>query len=66
MVQRKRERSNHDIPLKDDSPVTAADIVSDLCGEAFVVHEEKVYFPNVVDNEFLEAAGKEMACLEVP
>ena len=52
-----------DLPLEDDGAVSAADVVGDLGSEAFVVHEEKVNFPGVVDNEFLETVGEEMACL---
>jgi hypothetical protein len=37
--------------------------VGDLGSEGFVVHEEKVNFPDVVHQEFLETVGEEMACL---
>lgn len=52
-----------DEPLEDKNPVAAADIMGDLCCKAFVVHEEKVDFPYVADQELLEAAGQQMAGL---
>ena len=33
-------------------------------GEAFVVHEEKVNFPDVTDQELLQAIGEEVAGLD--
>jgi hypothetical protein len=39
--------------------------VCNLCCEAFVVHEEKVDFPHIVDQEFFKAVGKKMASLLV-
>ena len=44
--------------------VAAADVVRDLGRKAFVVHEEKVNFPDVVHQELLKAIGKEMAGLK--
>jgi hypothetical protein len=32
--------------------------VGNLGGEGFVVHKQKVDFPHVVDEEFLEAVGE--------
>ena len=37
----------------------------DLCRKAFVVHQEKVDVPYVVNQEFLETIGEEMASLLV-
>ena len=37
----------------------------DLCRKAFVVHKEKVDVPYVVNQEFLETIGEEMASLLV-
>ena len=51
-------------PLQDECPVAAADVVCDLRSEAFVVHEEKVNFPDVVHQELLKAIRKEMAGLK--
>lgn len=45
-------------PLEDNRAVAAADAVSNLGSEGFVVHEQKVDFPHVVDQEFLEAVGE--------
>ena len=50
-------------PLKDGCPVSARYIVCNLCGEALVVHQKKVEFPNVADKELLEAIREKMACL---
>ena len=52
------------VPLKNECPVAAADVVRDLGRKAFVVHEEKVNFPDVVHQELLKAIGKEMAGLK--
>lgn len=35
-----------------------------LRGESFVVHEEKVNFPDVTDQELLQAIGEEVAGLD--
>lgn len=53
-----RQKTKFDAPLQNDSPVPAADVVCDLCREAFVVHQEKVDFPHIADQEFLEAVGE--------
>lgn len=53
------------IPLEDLDTVAAADVVGDFGGEAFVVHQEKVNFPNVADQELLEAVREEMTGLLV-
>jgi hypothetical protein len=37
--------------------------VGDLGSEGLVVHQEDVEFPDVVDDELLEAVGEEMASL---
>ena len=61
----KREiRERQHIPLKDLDTVAAADVVCDLRRVAFVVHEEKVNFPNIADQELLQAIGKKVAGLE--
>ena len=52
------------IPLKNECPVAAADVVCDLGREAFVVHEEKVNFPDVAEQELLQAIRKKVAGLE--
>lgn len=35
----------------------------DLCRKTFVVHQQKVDFPYVADQKFLQAAGEEVAGL---
>ena len=50
-------------PLKDGSAVAAADVVCDLSREAFVVHEEKLNFPDVADQQLLQAIGEEVTGL---
>jgi hypothetical protein len=45
-------------PLEDNRAVAAADAVGNLGSEGFIVHEQKVDFPHVVDQEFLEAVGE--------
>ena len=40
--------------------VAAADVVRNLGGEAFVVHEEKVDLLGIGDQELLEAVGEEV------
>lgn len=57
------KRTVGNAPLEYHRAVTAADIVRNLCRELFVVQQEKINFPHVVDEEFLEAVGEEMACL---
>ena len=52
------------VPLKDDCPVAAADIVCNLRREAFVVHEEKINFPDVADQELLQAVREHMPGLQ--
>ena len=37
----------------------------DFGSEGLVEHKEKINFPDVVHQEFLEAIGEEMACLFV-
>ena len=39
--------------------------MGDLCRKAFVVHQEKVNFPDVADQELLEAVGKKVTGLLV-
>ncbi len=51
------------VPLEYECPVAAADVVCDLRREAFVVHEEKVNFPDVVNQELLQAIREEMTGL---
>lgn len=55
---------NENIPLKDCCAVTAADVVRNLCREAFVVHQEQVNFPHVADEELLQAVRKKMPGLK--
>ena len=57
--QRKR------VPLEDDGAVTAADVVGDFSSVAFVVHQKKLKFPHVADQEFLQTVREEMSCLLV-
>ena len=45
--------------------VAAADVVCNFGSEAFVVHQEKVNFPGVADQELLEAVGKKVTGLLV-
>ena len=52
-----------DGPLQDRDTVTAADVVRNLGCKALVVHQEKVNFPCVADQELLEAVGEKMAGL---
>ena len=60
----KREiREGQHIPLKDLDTVAAADVVCNFGSEAFVVHQEKVNFPGVADQELLEAIREEMTGL---
>ena len=62
----KREiREGRHIPLKDLDTVAAADVVCNFGSEAFVVHQEKVNFPGVADQELLEAVGKKVTGLLV-
>ena len=51
------------LPLKDECPVAAAHVVCNLRREGFVVHQEKVNFPDVADQELLEAIREEMTGL---
>lgn len=53
---------NH-VPLEDRRTVTAGNVVCDLGSEALVMHQKKINLPDVVDQKFLQAIGKEMACL---
>ena len=50
------------MPLENDDTVAAADVVCNLGRVAFVVHEQKLEFPDIADEEFLQAVGKEMSC----
>lgn len=52
-----------DTPFQDDSPVAAAHVVSDLGSVLAIVHQQQVDLPGVVDQEFLQPAGKEVSCL---
>ena len=54
---------SRDVPLQDDDAVTAADVVGNLSGEAFVVEEEEIELPDVADQELLEAVGEKMTGL---
>ena len=38
--------------------------MGDLCREAFVVHEEKLNFPDVADHQLLQAIGEEVTGLK--
>ena len=53
------------VPLENDDTVAAADVVCNFGSEAFVVHQEKVNFPGVADQELLEAVGKKVTGLLV-
>ncbi len=53
------------VPLEDDCSVAATDVVRDLGRVAFVVHQEKVYFPDVVDQKLLQAVGKKVTGLKI-
>lgn len=55
---------SENIPLQNYSTVSAADAVTNLSSEAFVVHEEKVDFPDIVYQKFLETIGEEMTSLD--
>ena len=58
------EQGRATLPLQDECPVAAAHVVRNLRRVGFVVHEEKVNFPDVVHQELLKAIGKEMAGLK--
>jgi hypothetical protein len=53
-----------DTPFQDDSPVSAAHVVSDLSGVFAIVHQQKVDLPDVVDKELLQTIGKKVSCLQ--
>ena len=42
------------VPFDNGGAVSAANVVGNLGGKGFVMHQEKVDFPDVVDKEFLE------------
>jgi len=42
------------VPFDDGGAVSAANVVGNLGGKGFVMHQEKVDFPDIVDKEFLE------------
>ena len=46
------------IPFQDRSTDPAAHVVGNLSCETFVVHEEKVHFPYIIDEEFFEPVWK--------
>ena len=50
-------------PVENDGTVSAADVVGDLCREAFVVHEENVDFSDIVHEELLKTVGKKVTSL---
>ena len=52
------------VPLEDECPVAAADVVRNLGREAFVVHQQKVNFPHIADKELLEPVREEVAGLQ--
>ena len=52
------------VPFENEDAVSAADVVGNFGRKAFVVHEEKVNFPDVVHQELLKAIRKEMAGLK--
>lgn len=54
---------NINMPLENHCPVAAADVVCDLCGVGCVVHQQKVHFSDVFDEELFVTAGKKVACL---
>jgi hypothetical protein len=54
-----------DTPFQDDSSVAAAHVMSDLGGVLAIVHQQQVDLPDVVDQELLQAAGKEVSCLHL-
>lgn len=51
--------------LNDGDPLSCGDTVSNLSGEGRVVHEEKLDFTLVVDQESLESVGHDVASLLV-
>ena len=51
------------LPLKDECPVAAAHVVCNLRREGFVVHQEKVNFPDVADQELLQAIREKVTSL---
>lgn len=52
------------LPLKNQSAVSAADIVCNFCSVCFIVHKEDLNLLDISDKEFLEAVGHEMAGLQ--
>ena len=52
-------------PLEDSDTVPAAHAVCNLRSVFLVMHEEKVKFPDVVDQELFETVGKDVAGLFV-
>jgi len=51
--------------IQDDSAVSARDVVGDFGSETFVVHQQELNLSHVANEEFLETAREEMACLFV-
>jgi hypothetical protein len=52
------------VPLKDNGPVAAANVVRNLRREVFVVHEQKLNIAYIADKELLEAVREKMAGLD--
>lgn len=52
------------IPLQNNEAVAAADVVGNLGRVVFVVHEEKVNFPHVVDQKLLQTTREQMTGLK--
>lgn len=51
------------VPLKNCCAIAATDIMRDLRGETFVVHQKKVDFSYVADEKLLQAVGEKMSGL---
>ena len=64
-ISRSTSSASHDrnVPLEDQDAVAAADVVRNFGREAFVVHEEKLNFPDVADQQLLQAIGEEVTGL---
>jgi hypothetical protein len=60
-----RKQVIKDIPGQDLDALPTADVVGDLGSKAFVVHQQKVNLPNVVDEQLLQAVGENVPCLFV-
>lgn len=52
-------------PFQYRRTVAAADVVGNLSGIAFVVHQKEIELPHVADQEFLQTVREEMSRLLV-